>query len=180
MCSELGFEAIWLSVEATNLRARHVYEKCGFAIRSDRSLQEIDMSCDLHRFREVLDVPVGDLMSREPVAVTIGESCKSAIELFLIKGVASLPVVDDERRMVGILCETDLIRPTDYRRRVGEVMTREVFSVDEGAPVERVARMFLQRRIRSIPVTDGGGRLVGIVGRKDVLRYYAKRLGSTR
>jgi CBS domain-containing protein/GNAT superfamily N-acetyltransferase len=177
LCSELGIERIWLSVETTNLRARHVYEKCGFDVQSDRTLEEIDMSCDLKRFREILSAPVSEVMSPEVVAVTMDESCKSAVELFILRGVASLPVVDPDRRLVGILCETDMIRPTDYRRRVGEVMTREVFSISIDTPLDKAARMFLQRRIRSIPVIGKDGRLAGIVGRKDILKYYAVRLG---
>ncbi len=40
---ELGFERIWLPVDARNLRARHVYKKCGFEYVSDRPSRELDM-----------------------------------------------------------------------------------------------------------------------------------------
>jgi RimJ/RimL family protein N-acetyltransferase len=44
---ELGFERIWLPVDATNLRARHVYAKCGFEYASGKLARELDMVCDL-------------------------------------------------------------------------------------------------------------------------------------
>jgi RimJ/RimL family protein N-acetyltransferase len=44
---ELGFERIWLPVDATNLRARHVYAKCGFEYSSGREARELDMVCEL-------------------------------------------------------------------------------------------------------------------------------------
>ncbi|MHB1036988.1 MAG: GNAT family N-acetyltransferase [Pirellulales bacterium] len=40
---EMGFERIWLPVDATNVRARHVYKKCGFEYVSDRPSRELDM-----------------------------------------------------------------------------------------------------------------------------------------
>jgi diamine N-acetyltransferase len=47
LAAELGFERIWLPVEATNVRARHVYRKCGFEYVSNEQGRELDMSCDV-------------------------------------------------------------------------------------------------------------------------------------
>ncbi|NLX98918.1 MAG: GNAT family N-acetyltransferase [Rhodopirellula sp.] len=48
---ELGFEKIWLPVMATNLRARHVYKKCGFEYVPTKPSKELDMICDLSNLR---------------------------------------------------------------------------------------------------------------------------------
>ncbi len=68
LASELGFEQMWLPVDATNLRARHIYAKCGFEYRSTQPSRELDMVCDLRRQRskaekagialETLGIPV--------------------------------------------------------------------------------------------------------------------------
>jgi RimJ/RimL family protein N-acetyltransferase len=47
LAAELGFERIWLPVDATNVRARHVYEKCGFRYVSSTLSHEVDMVCDV-------------------------------------------------------------------------------------------------------------------------------------
>ena len=47
MAAERGFERIWLPVESTNTRAKHVYKKCGFEYVSARQLREVDMVLDL-------------------------------------------------------------------------------------------------------------------------------------
>ena len=47
LADELGFERIWLPVDATNVRARHVYRKCGFEYVSDKQGHELDMTCDV-------------------------------------------------------------------------------------------------------------------------------------
>lgn len=44
---ELGFQRMWLPVDAVNVRARHVYEKCGFEYASSRLARELDMALEL-------------------------------------------------------------------------------------------------------------------------------------
>jgi RimJ/RimL family protein N-acetyltransferase len=51
LADELGFERIWLPVDATNVRARHVYCKCGFEYVSDKQSRELDMNCDVRSHR---------------------------------------------------------------------------------------------------------------------------------
>jgi diamine N-acetyltransferase len=51
LADELGFERIWLPVEATNVRARHVYRKCGFEYASSDQGRELDMCCDVQSRR---------------------------------------------------------------------------------------------------------------------------------
>jgi hypothetical protein len=103
------------------------------------------------------------------------------------RGFAALPVVDDDDRLVGIVAEADVLRdrmPQDPRlhlRRDGTpgagtpsllvhgVMTPHVRTVDATADVADIARLFVDERLRSVPVVDGG-RLAGIVSRRDLLR----------
>jgi diamine N-acetyltransferase len=49
--NELGYERMWLEVDATNVRARHVYRKCGFEYVADCHGRELDMACDVRRWR---------------------------------------------------------------------------------------------------------------------------------
>jgi ribosomal protein S18 acetylase RimI-like enzyme len=51
LADELGYERIWLPVDATNVRARHVYRKCGFEYASSIQGREMDMSCEVRRWR---------------------------------------------------------------------------------------------------------------------------------
>ena len=57
LADELGFERIWLPVDATNVRARHVYRKCGFEYVSNRQGREMDMACEVRRWRRTAAVP---------------------------------------------------------------------------------------------------------------------------
>ncbi len=127
-----------------------------------------------------------DVMTREVVTVGPETSAKYAGEVMAEHGFAALPVVDDDGLLVGIVAEADVLRdrvPPDPRlhlRRDGAertalsllvhgVMTSDVRVVEPTADVADVARVFVDERLRSVPVLDGG-RLVGIVSRRDLLR----------
>ena len=129
---------------------------------------------------------VRDVMTREVVTVGPDTSAKYAAELMAGRGFAALPVVDDDDLLVGIVAEADVLQdrlPSDPRlhlRRDEEtaehpppllvrgVMTVGVRTVDAGADVSDVARLFIDERLRSVPVLEHG-RLAGIVSRRDLL-----------
>jgi magnesium transporter len=81
-------------------------------------------------------------------------------------------VVDEAGRVIGILSETDLVTETNLNLRVGDILTMDVVTVREDSNIEKLIRLFQSMRLRSIPVVNGENRLVGIVGRKDILSYY--------
>ena len=54
-------------------------------------------------------------------------------------------------------------------RRVGDVMTQEVVTVDEHASFKEVATLLTERRVSALPVLDGEGRVVGIASEADLL-----------
>ncbi|MGX5654790.1 CBS domain-containing protein [Geodermatophilus nigrescens] len=132
-----------------------------------------------------------DVMTRDVVTVGPHTAVRYAAEVMADRGYAALPVVDDDDRLVGIVAEADLLRdrlPEDPRlhlRRDGDqadtlppalvddVMTRDVRSVDVRTDAADVARLFVEKGLRSLPVTDGG-RLAGIVSRRDLLRLLVR------
>jgi CBS domain-containing protein len=136
-------------------------------------------------------VQARDVMTREVITVGPDTSAKYAAEVMADRGFAALPVVDDDRRLVGIVAEADVLAdrmPPDPRlhlRRDGGptdapppllvrgVMTEGVRSVDAGADVADLARLFVDDRLRSVPVLEQG-LLVGIVSRRDLLRVLVR------
>ena len=129
---------------------------------------------------------VREVMTREVVTVGPDTSAKYAGEVMADRGYAALPVVDDDHRLVGIVAEADVLKdrlPPDPRlhlRRDEEgpehpppllvrgVMTVGVRTVDSGADIADVARLFIDERLRSVPVLEHD-RLAGIVSRRDLL-----------
>ena len=173
---ELEFERIWLSVDHTNQIARHVYQKCGFEYITHSQVDELDMILDLRRFHHMSGMTVSDVMKTEVVSIHERVSCQRAIESFLENHVASLPVVDDNNEIVGILTETDMMMVGSQDHRVHDILTKQVITVGPDYPLSRVVRLFNSRKVRCIPVVDKNKKLAGIIGRREILNYYAKTL----
>jgi len=91
----------------------------------------------------------------------------------------AMPVVDDDRHVVGIVSEADLMpdrlsgRRTPPPRTVGQAMTRDVVCARDVVPVGDLARSMVANRLRLLPVLDADDRMVGVVSRGDLLRATA-------
>lgn len=150
-------------------------------------------------FKEGLpDVNVSEVMRREVVSVHPDSPLTKVVELLLDKDFTALPVVDGKNKVVGMISDDDLLtrggmsvnlslqRATDpefakYLHRalrespakIEAVMTREVVTTSPDAPLGRAARLMAARRLKRLPVVDDQGRLVGMLGRLDVLNTLA-------
>jgi CBS domain-containing protein len=116
-----------------------------------------------------------DIMSRPVVRVEPETPVREAVVLLLQHGFAALPVVNANEQVVGIFTESDALRgevetgASSLDRTVGAVMSTPVTFVSMDTDLARIARHMLADRLRSIPVV-ADGVLVGIVGRRDLLR----------
>src|ERR1700750_3279481 len=106
--------------------------------------------------------------------------------------VSAFPVVDDDRKVIGVVSEADLLNKEAlidepgaisgilYRRdqakargiTAGELMTTAVVAVRPQDTVEHAARLMYDRGVKRLPVTDESGPLVGIISRADVLSVF--------
>src|SRR5579859_2403061 len=127
-----------------------------------------------------------ELMTREVVTARPDTPVRQAAALMAQHHVTSLPVLDDDGRLIGIVSEIDLVRdrlPRDPRshlrpgpaqqpdpaQHVREVMTDVVSCLGESADTADIAALMVDKNLRAVPIVDGA-RLVGIVSRRDVLR----------
>ena len=116
---------------------------------------------------------VREIMTTTVVSVSPGESVDEAARLLTFHGLSGLPVCDNNH-VVGVISEADLIGKTGAT--VGEVMTSPAVTVDESTGLQAAAELLTQRRIRRLPVIDARGSLVGVVSRRDVLRWASSRV----
>ncbi|HEY5678100.1 MAG TPA: CBS domain-containing protein [Myxococcales bacterium] len=132
-----------------------------------------------------LQIPVSALMTREPVTVSPDDFLLDAIVHIGKRQVRHAPVVDAERRVVGMLSDRDirlalgasLLSGTDAAAgprlrllRVREAMSSEPVLVQESASLASAAAAFVHRSIGALPVVDAQGRIAGILSYVDVLR----------
>ena len=142
---------------------------------------------------------VKDIMTRDIFTVTPETEIAQAAKLLLSKRINGVPVVDKTGKLVGILCQSDLIAqqksipipslftlldgyiPLTLLNRldkevekiaatkVEHAMTPNPTTVDPDTDIEKVAVLMVEKNYHTLPVVDGG-KLVGIVGKEDVLR----------
>jgi CBS domain-containing protein len=114
-----------------------------------------------------------DFMSTVMVTASEDMPITQIIELMLEHKVSSLPVVDSEMFLQGIITEYDVMNLAfsgeAARTQVGEVMARNVVTFALTDDLETVANTCLQRRIHRGPVVQEG-KVVGIISRRDILR----------
>lgn len=143
-----------------------------------------------------------DIMTATVIGIEPDATVEKAVGLMLDKRVSGLPVIHRDGRIVGILTEGDLLRRAELGterkrprwlefiispgrlaeeyvhtrgRKVEEVMTRDVVTVSEDAPIEAVVELMDRHRIKRIPVTRDGAP-VGVVSRADLLAALVDKL----
>lgn len=147
-----------------------------------------------------------DVMTVDPVSISPDDSIVEAIRLMLQRKFSGLPVVDSTGALVGIVTEGDLLRRTETGtqrkrprwiefligsgrlaneyvqasgRRVHDVMTYDVHTVNEDASLDDIVQQMERYQIKRLPVVRGG-KLVGIVTRANLLRALASVVGETK
>jgi CBS-domain-containing membrane protein len=140
-----------------------------------------------------------DIMTQDVVTITEDAPVRDIVKVLLARRISGVPVVDANGAVVGLVSEGDLLRRAElgtqkrrgswlafftgtatladeYVRAHGEVardiMTRSVVSVGPEAGLGQIADLMEERRIKRVPVIDGG-KLVGIVSRSNLLRALA-------
>lgn len=131
-----------------------------------------------------------DVMTRDVVTAETTTPFKDLVDLMVGEQVSALPVIDRRGTLLGVVSEADLLcreaHADDTRHRrararqrkatgltAGDVMTAPALTVDRDATLPHVARELARTGVRRLCVVDGG-RLVGVVARRDVLRPFLR------
>jgi CBS domain-containing protein len=150
--------------------------------------------------QDIRELTVGDVMEADWPTLGPQQTVEDAIKLFAESGISGAPVVEDGR-LAGIVTEGDLIfRDAEIKApgfldilggviplgnwdeysqealksagvTVGEVMTREVFTVGPDASLAEAATIMAEERVKIVPVAEEG-RLRGVVTRMDILTLH--------
>src|SRR5262245_57071184 len=119
---------------------------------------------------------IEDVMTRRVVAARADTDLSHVARLMWDNDCGSVPVVDAEDKVVGIVTDRDLCMSANFsgralrELRTSSCMASEVVTCRPSESPEAVARLMGERKVRRVPVTDEGGRLVGIVSVSDLVR----------
>lgn len=117
--------------------------------------------------------PVRDAMTTEVVTARAIEPIDTVAERLVERRHKSLPVVDDQRRLVGLVSEADILgkEPLSGRtngRSVGSVMTKDVITLSPEDSISSARLLIAEHGLRMVPVVEDG-RVVGVLSRSDLV-----------
>jgi len=133
-----------------------------------------------------------EAMSAPAVVIGVDRPLAEAVEKMLSKDVKRLPVVDADGCLTGMLSRIDIFRivmreAPDWKafraqkievrdlKCVGDILRRDTHTVGPDAPVSEVIRVIDRNDIQRVAVIDAGGKLLGLISDRDLLRYFKPR-----
>ena len=110
-------------------------------------------------------------MIYDPVTIKRGSTVKDALALMKEYHIGGIPVVDDNRHLVGIVTNRDLRFERNLSRAIDEVMTCEnLVTTNQSTDLQQAADILQNHKIEKLPVVDKDGKLVGLVTYKDITK----------
>ena len=104
----------------------------------------------------------------DPVTIAPDRLVRDALDLMRAHHISGLPVVDGEKRPVGILTRRDLRFERNLEQRVADVMTKKLVTVPESVTAQQSIELLHKHRIEKLIVVDEAGRLKGLITIKDI------------
>ncbi|MEZ4919890.1 MAG: CBS domain-containing protein [Saprospiraceae bacterium] len=119
---------------------------------------------------------VSSIMTKNVITLHPDTTLGEAREIMLTKRIHHLPVLEEGRKLVGIVTTWDFFKlglsVNEYKdMKVKEVMTGNIAKLDQSQHIGAVAEVLLEHLFHAVPITDDENNLEGIVTSSDVLRY---------
>lgn len=111
-------------------------------------------------------------MIYDPITIKANATVKDALDIMAEYHIGGIPVVDEEKKLVGIVTNRDLRFETNMVRPICEVMTckEHLVVTNQQTDMEAAARILRENKIEKLPVVDAEGRLIGLITFKDITK----------
>ncbi|OFH98019.1 arabinose 5-phosphate isomerase KpsF [Clostridium acetireducens DSM 10703] len=123
---------------------------------------------------------IKSIMNSGVVTIKLEDTIKKALDIMNKKKINGTPVVNDERKLVGMLVKADIYRflmeeghydtcPVDW------VMTKKVITAKEDESIMEVAKRIRENDIIAIPIENKENKVIGIVSVEDLISYFIEK-----
>lgn len=127
--------------------------------------------------RRLGSIPVARIMNTDVAVVHPFESIYRARTLIVQRQVKTLPVIDAERRVIGVVSIIDLFtRDIVELETVDSIMRTEVTTIAQDTPVADLVPMMTTEGYKNVPVVDAEGRLAGMITRGELIAVLHRAL----
>lgn len=110
-------------------------------------------------------------MIYDPVTIQRGSTVRDALALMNEYHIGGIPVVDGEKKLVGIVTNRDLRFERDMDKSVDSIMTREnLVTTTQQTDLIGASRILQENKIEKLPVVDKDGHLIGLITYKDITK----------
>lgn len=128
-------------------------------------------------FLSAINDSVKEIMTRDVISISPKYSIKESVNVMTENGIGSLPIVDKEGKLVGIVTERDFalaLAGSLSNETVGDIMVKDVITTTLGTPIESCSKIMVRNNLRRIPVVEED-KLVGIVTSTDIIRFFGDK-----
>lgn len=112
-----------------------------------------------------------NIMILDPITILKDGTIADAVNLMQEYKIGGIPVVDEEKKLIGIVTNRDLRFETDMKRPIREVMTSEqIITTSQKTDLVKAADILQRHKIEKLPVVDNDNRLIGLITYKDITK----------
>lgn len=156
------------------------------------TVRKVELYC--HKIRKRIaprHIRVTDIMTADPKTVPASAPLKAVVKLLLSSIFTGMPVIDNDRRPVGVITQSDLIYkakipiklsilPEKDRAKLDEfllklaphkaedIMTRPAITIGQDKMLTDAVAMMIENKVKRLLVVDGKGKIAGVLSRIDI------------
>ena len=111
-------------------------------------------------------------MIMDPVTIEDNASIGDVVKMMDDNGIGGIPVLDKNKKLVGIVTSRDLRFEKNHKRSVKELMTKgaQLITAQKGMNLKEAETILQKNRIEKLPVIDKAGKLIGLITYKDIIK----------
>lgn len=108
----------------------------------------------------------------DPITLRVDNTIGDAMNVMRENKIGGIPIVDEEKRLVGMLTNRDLRFEKDRAKSVSEVMTHlPLVTAPKGTTLVQAEDILQQNKIEKLPIVDGQNKLIGLITYRDLLQH---------
>jgi IMP dehydrogenase len=112
-----------------------------------------------------------NIMILDPITILKDGTISDALNLMQEYKIGGIPVVDDDKKLIGIVTNRDLRFETDMSRPIKEVMTSDqIITTSQKTDLVKAADILQRHKIEKLPVVDNENHLIGLITYKDITK----------